>query len=116
MLLGWQLYLKVVVLPIMTGLPVVSFLRSICEHHATPRGDEWKTARSVRTNKVLEFLWSNVNYHLEHHLYPGVPYHNLPAVKQLLQSFYTEKNAAIGQGYFRTAASLIREPNHFSGD
>jgi|SRR5579859_502859 len=114
-LMGWQLYLKAVVLPMMTGLPFVSVLRSICEHHATPRGDEWKTARSVRTNKVLEWMWSNVNYHLEHHLYPGVPYHNLPAVKQLLESSYAEKNASIGQGYLRTTASLIREPNHFSG-
>jgi fatty acid desaturase len=112
--LGSALYGKVIVLPLLTGLPVASFLRAISEHHGTARGNEWKNSRSVRTNRVLAFLWSNVNYHLEHHLYPGVPYHRLPAVKQMLGPAYSEEHANIGEGYLRTATTLLRQPNHFS--
>lgn len=114
--LGLQLYAKVIVLPIFTGLPFVTFLRAISEHHATARGDEWKSSRSVRTNRVLEFFWSNVNYHLEHHLHPGVPYHKLPLIKGLLGSSYAENHANIGSGYLRTAATLIQERKHFRTD
>jgi len=111
--LGLQFYGKIILLPVFTGLPVATFLRAITEHHGTARGDEWKNSRSVRTNKLLEFLWSNVNYHLEHHLYPGVPYHRLPAVKQILASSYSEHHANISRGYVRTATTLLRQPNHF---
>jgi fatty acid desaturase len=111
--LGLSLYGKILLLPIVSGLAVATFLRAITEHHGTARGDEWKNSRSVRTNKLLAFLWSNVNYHLEHHLYPGVPYHRLPAVQQILASSYTEHHANIGRGYVRTATSLLRQSNHF---
>jgi fatty acid desaturase len=111
--LGAPLYLKAIVLPFVTGLPIVSFLRVICEHHATAMGNDWKTARSIRTNRMLEFFWSNVNYHLEHHLHPGVPYHKLPSLKRLLGPAYAENHANIGHGYIRTAATLVRERSHF---
>lgn len=112
-MLGLHLYGKAIVLPTFTGLAVVSFLRAIAEHHGTARGDDWKTSRSVQTNRALEFFWSNVNYHLEHHLHPGVPYHQLPRLKRLLEPSYAQHHANIGHGYLRTAAALIREPNHF---
>lgn len=35
---------------------------------------------TVRMNPVFRFLYSNMNYHVEHHLFPTVPYHALPAL------------------------------------
>jgi len=58
--------------------------RSICEHHHVISGDDWTNARSIVTSRVTELAWSNVNYHLEHHLYPEVPFHKLPALRRLL--------------------------------
>lgn len=37
-----------------------------------------ENSRTFRFNKFLEFLYSNMNYHIEHHMYPGVPYFDLP--------------------------------------
>jgi fatty acid desaturase len=81
---GWG-YLLFVIAPGFTGLFCATVLRSICEHHAVPEGGAWENARSVATGRVVEFFWSNVNYHLEHHLYPGVPYHRLPELRRLLR-------------------------------
>lgn len=40
--------------------------------------DHRLNTRTFRMNPVLEFLYANMNYHIEHHLYPLIPYYNLP--------------------------------------
>lgn len=40
--------------------------------------DHRRNTRTVLMNPVLRFLYSNMNYHVEHHLFPTVPYHRLP--------------------------------------
>ncbi len=37
-------------------------------------------SRTVYFNPVLRFIYWNMNYHVEHHMYPMVPYHALPAL------------------------------------
>lgn len=34
----------------------------------------------------LSFLYANMNFHLEHHLAPGIPYYNLPKLSTYLES------------------------------
>ncbi|AFZ01241.1 fatty acid desaturase family protein [Calothrix sp. PCC 6303] len=41
--------------------------------------------RTITTNAVTRFFMCNENYHLEHHLYPGVPWYNLPKLHQELK-------------------------------
>ena len=41
-------------------------------------------SRTVRFNRFLEFLYANMNFHAEHHMYPGTPYYNLPALHNKL--------------------------------
>ncbi|WP_052672557.1 fatty acid desaturase family protein [Aliterella atlantica] len=38
-----------------------------------------------RTSLLATALWFGANYHLEHHLYPGVPCYRLPKLHKLLQ-------------------------------
>jgi fatty acid desaturase len=66
----------------LSGLYAASVLRSVTEHHDVTEGSVWTNARSIITHPALEFLWSNVNYHLEHHLYPSVPFHALPELRR----------------------------------
>jgi fatty acid desaturase len=113
-LLGWRRYLLFVFLPLVTGLYVASVLRSVTEHHDVTEGSEWTNARSIVTHPVIEFLWSNVNYHLEHHLYPRVPYHALPELRQALTAEYQAHQSNVGNGYGRTALTLLRDPRHFA--
>lgn len=39
--------------------------------------DHRRNTRTVLMNPVLRFLYWNMNYHLEHHMYPNVPFHTL---------------------------------------
>ena len=32
----------------------------------------------------MSYLYWNMNYHIEHHMYAGVPFHNLPKFHDLL--------------------------------
>ena len=41
--------------------------------------------RTIHLGPVLSFLYMNMQYHLEHHLYPNVPYYNLPALHEVIK-------------------------------
>lgn len=38
------------------------------------------STRTVYMNPVFRFLYLNMNYHVEHHMFPAVPYRSLPAL------------------------------------
>jgi fatty acid desaturase len=40
--------------------------------------DHRLNSRTVYMNPLLRFLYWNMNYHIEHHMFPMVPYHALP--------------------------------------
>ena len=42
--------------------------------------DHRLNTRTVYMNPVFRFLYSNMNYHVEHHIFPTVPYHALPSL------------------------------------
>ncbi len=42
--------------------------------------DHRHSTRTVYMNPVFRFLYLNMNYHVEHHMFPAVPYHRLPAL------------------------------------
>jgi fatty acid desaturase len=112
--LGWQRYLLFVIAPMVSGLYVASVLRAVTEHHDVTEGSQWTNARSIVTHPLMEFLWSNVNYHLEHHLYPSVPYHALPELRKVLTAEYQAHQSNVANGYGRTALRLLRDPRHFA--
>ncbi|MDR6381923.1 fatty acid desaturase [Paraburkholderia caribensis] len=60
--------------------------------------DHRLNTRTVHTNFVFRFLYLNMNYHLEHHLLPMVPFHALPrlhdAIKDQLPPAYPSVYAA----------------------
>ena len=43
-----------------------------------------KHSRSIKLPWLFEFLYAGMNYHVEHHLLPGVPYYNLKKMHTLL--------------------------------
>ena len=46
--------------------------------------DHRLNTRTVLMGPIFRFLYLNMNYHLEHHMYPSVPYHALPRLHDLL--------------------------------
>ncbi len=42
--------------------------------------------RTIYMNPVFRFLYWNMNYHLEHHMYPMVPFHSLKALHEEIKN------------------------------
>ena len=48
--------------------------------------DHRLNSRTVYMNPVLRFLYWNMNYHVEHHMFPMVPYHALPELHEAIKA------------------------------
>lgn len=47
--------------------------------------DHRLNSRTVYINPVSRFIYWNMNYHVEHHMFPMVPYHALPKLHELIK-------------------------------
>jgi fatty acid desaturase len=47
--------------------------------------DHRLNCRTVYMNPISRFIYWNMNYHVEHHMFPLVPYHRLPELHQLVK-------------------------------
>ena len=47
--------------------------------------DHRENCRTFYTNPVFRFLYMNMNYHIEHHMFPMVPFHRLPAMHETIK-------------------------------
>ncbi len=50
--------------------------------------DHRLNTRTYYTNPIFRFLYWNMNYHIEHHMFPMVPYHALPALHEEVKDDY----------------------------
>ncbi len=48
--------------------------------------DHRLNSRTIYMNPVFRFLYWNMNYHVEHHLFPLVPYHALPKLHEAIKA------------------------------
>jgi fatty acid desaturase len=66
------------------GWIVQLFINSqhMCMSEAVP--DHRYSTRSLECALPIRMLYWNMNFHVEHHLYPGVPFHALPEVNRLV--------------------------------
>jgi fatty acid desaturase len=83
------IYLLFFVLPFMWIAVFSRYLRLLSEHFGIPAEERAVTGAGTRTVIVAwpirVMLWPhNLNYHLEHHWYPSVPFYNLPALHRHL--------------------------------
>lgn len=56
------------------------------------------STRSFRTNPLVSFFYLNMEHHIEHHLYPQVPFYSLPGLNAALKDQLPEPDP----GFLRT--------------
>ena len=92
----------------LTVFHFVMRVRVIAEHGMTERGGNMlrntRTTRARWFNKLF-FAPHNLNYHLEHHLYPGVPCYRLAKLHRRLKEVGALDEACLADGYI----DVIRE-------
>ena len=99
--------LKVWIVPLLISSHLTE-LRAVAEHGLTTRGNVFTATRSVLSNRWVSFFNCNINYHLEHHLFPGVPWYNLPKVHRLLQEEYRRGGCSVYRSYTTFFADFLR--------
>jgi len=68
--------------------------------------DHRLNTRTVYMNPISRYLYWNMNYHIEHHMFPMVPYHALPRLHELIKDDLPPPNTSFWDGYKELIASL----------
>lgn len=109
--IGWTWWLWAATF--MTSYMLVIRLRQIAEHAAVPDANDPDPRRNTRT--VTAPFWqrwllapNGVNYHLEHHLLPGVPCYHLPAFRaRLIENGWLDQ-VPVFNSYAQVFAHAVR--------
>ncbi len=97
------------ILPRLFGAPTHGIIQAT-QHFGMAQDipDHRHTTRTMIVNPVLRMLYWNMNYHIEHHVFPQIPFHALPAL-----------HAAVGdqcppptRGLFGAIAEIATTINH----
>jgi fatty acid desaturase len=104
-------------LPLMLiGLPRIygSWHMVLCGHlqHAGLADnvlDHRLNSRTVYINPISRWLYWNMNYHIEHHMFPMVPYHALPRLHALIKDDLPPPNTSFLDGYMEVYRSLKQQ-------
>ena len=110
---SWRYYFIFWVLPLVTIGRSIARIRNIAEHVKNTNESDpiLCRLRTIRCNLIEQLLFGplNFNYHAEHHLFPNVPFYNLPKLFRILekQEVY-RKHVDVRYGYMKTLLSLAR--------
>lgn len=90
-------------LPLAVGQPVLRYIllaeHGGCSYDSNPLTN----TRTTLTLWPLRLLMWNMPYHAEHHLYPSIPFHALPAAHDLLKPHF----ATVASGYTRVHRGFL---------
>jgi fatty acid desaturase len=78
--------------------------------------DHRLNSRTVYMNPISRFIYWNMNYHIEHHMFPMVPYHALPRLHALVKDDYPAPNTSIWSAYAEMIPAVRRqmtEPEYY---
>ena len=80
----------ILVLIVNIGCFIAPWLATLCalpQHIGLcPDTPDWRIgARTMLINPIPRFFYWNMNYHIEHHMYAGVPFYNLPRLHEAIR-------------------------------
>jgi fatty acid desaturase len=71
--------------------------------------DHRLNTRTVYMNPVSRWIYWNMNYHVEHHMFPMVPYHALPKLHELIKHDLPAPNPSMWHAYREVWPVLLRQ-------
>ncbi|HXW82036.1 MAG TPA: fatty acid desaturase [Acidimicrobiales bacterium] len=71
--------------------------------------DHRLNTRTVYINPVFRFLYLNMNYHVEHHIFPTVPYYNLPALHREIRAYLPPPRTSMFAAYRELLHALRKQ-------
>ena len=71
--------------------------------------DHRLNSRTVYMNPISRFIYWNMNYHVEHHMFPMVPYHALPRLHEMIKHDLPRPNTSIPQAFAEMWPALRRQ-------
>ena len=78
--------------------------------------DHRLNSRTVYMNRFSRWIYWNMNYHVEHHMFPMVPYHALPKLHALIKHDLPAPNPSIWSAFAEMAPAILRqrhEPGYY---
>jgi len=107
-LIGADYLFWYLVLPRILGNPIL-YLFTLIQHVDMEEDqlDLRRSTRSFETNDFNRFLYMNMNYHVEHHMYPTVPFHALPALNRAVKDQLPEPDPGFFLTNYRVLKAII---------
>ena len=78
--------------------------------------DHRLNSRTVYMNPLSRWVYWNMNYHVEHHMFPMVPYHALPKLHELIKHDLPAPNPSIYSAFREMVPAILRqrhEPGYY---
>lgn len=113
----WQI-LGLLLIPQFIWANVFNRIRAIAEHNGVADERELNGTRTIIPTRLDRFLIAplNVSYHLEHHLFPSVPWNNLRRLHvHLMSDPAYAAQAHVTQSYWGVIRELMPPPRSASG-
>lgn len=71
--------------------------------------DHRLNTRTVILNPAFSFLYINMNYHIEHHMFPMVPFYRLPELHEMIKDQCPRPYHGLWQAYREIVPALLRQ-------
>jgi Na+-transporting NADH:ubiquinone oxidoreductase subunit F len=71
--------------------------------------DHRLNSRTVYMNRINRYLYWNMGYHVEHHMFPLIPYHALPRLHELVKADMPKPYNGLREAYREILPALIRQ-------
>jgi fatty acid desaturase len=96
--LPFNVMLHIWLIPLLIAAQLTN-VRGLAEHGLSTSDNVFTETRTVTSNRFVSFMMNNLNYHLDHHLFPGVPWYNLPKLHAILEDEYKAAGSSVYPSY-----------------
>lgn len=114
--IGLALYMQSILPLMLVGLPRLygawhHVMTGLLQHGGLAENvtDHRLNSRSVLMNPISRFIYWNMNYHVEHHMFPMVPYHALPKLHEAIKHDLPAPTPSILAGYREMIPAFLRQ-------